>query len=156
MNSESIEKYKDDPEFWTEVSLFQLSSLLNGLLTEKKMTQKELAKLMGVSPARVSKILEGQQNLTVKTLSQVLFALGKMAEFRAVNFFENQFQVAGQLVQVALTFKAEASGEPIKLNAVQARFRAPQPQGSPEIYTQPCQEIIGEPCPIRESVAQAA
>jgi transcriptional regulator with XRE-family HTH domain len=40
------------------------------------MTQKQLAELIGVSPQFISKILKGQENLTLETISKIETALG--------------------------------------------------------------------------------
>lgn len=48
-------------------------------MSEHKVSRAELAHAMGVSPGRVSQILSGDENLTLRTLSSVITALG--AEF---------------------------------------------------------------------------
>jgi len=40
------------------------------------MTQKKLAELMNVSPQQISKILKGQENLTLETISKLSETLG--------------------------------------------------------------------------------
>jgi transcriptional regulator with XRE-family HTH domain len=50
-------------------------------MREQKVSRTELAHAMGVSPGRVSQILSGDENLTLRTLSGVLAALGAEAEF---------------------------------------------------------------------------
>ena len=49
------------------------------LMSEHKISRADLAQSMGVSPGRVSQILSGDENLTLRTLSSVVTALG--AEF---------------------------------------------------------------------------
>lgn len=49
-------------------------------MSEHKVTRAELAQSMGVSPGRVSQILSGDENLTLRTLSSVLTALGAKVE----------------------------------------------------------------------------
>ena len=49
-------------------------------MTEHKVSRADLAQAMGVSPGRVSQILSGDENLTLRTLSSVLTALGASAE----------------------------------------------------------------------------
>jgi hypothetical protein len=49
-------------------------------MREHKITRADLAQSMGVSPGRVSQILSGDENLTLRTLSSVLGALGADAE----------------------------------------------------------------------------
>ncbi|MET9417262.1 helix-turn-helix transcriptional regulator [Streptomyces klenkii] len=48
---------------------------LAGLLAERGMTRKDLAESMGVSPGRVSQILSGDENLTMRSLAAVADAL---------------------------------------------------------------------------------
>jgi len=48
---------------------------LAGLLAERGMSRKELADCIGVSPGRVSQILSGDENLTMRSLAAVADAL---------------------------------------------------------------------------------
>jgi hypothetical protein len=45
-------------------------------MSEHKVSRADLAQSMAVSPGRVSQILSGEDNLTLRTLSAVLDALG--------------------------------------------------------------------------------
>ncbi len=49
-------------------------------MKEHKVTRADLAQAMGVSPGRVSQILSGDENLTLRTLSSVAAALGAEIE----------------------------------------------------------------------------
>ncbi|MEU3713694.1 helix-turn-helix transcriptional regulator [Streptomyces catenulae] len=53
----------------------QCTASLSGLLAGLGMTRSDLAKAMGVSPGRVSQILSGDANLTVRTLAAAAQAL---------------------------------------------------------------------------------
>ncbi|MBT2386189.1 helix-turn-helix domain-containing protein [Streptomyces sp. ISL-11] len=48
---------------------------LAGLLAERGMSRKDLADCIGVSPGRVSQILSGDENLTMRSLAAVADAL---------------------------------------------------------------------------------
>jgi transcriptional regulator with XRE-family HTH domain len=50
-------------------------------MREQKMSRADLAGAMGVSAGRVSQILSGDENLTLRTLSSVIAALGARFEF---------------------------------------------------------------------------
>lgn len=50
----------------------RVNELING-----QMTQRELAKKLGVSESRLSKILSGQANLTLKTITKLESVLGE-------------------------------------------------------------------------------
>jgi transcriptional regulator with XRE-family HTH domain len=49
-------------------------------MREHKISRADLAHSMGVSPGRVSQILSGGENLTLRTLSSVVSALGARVE----------------------------------------------------------------------------
>jgi hypothetical protein len=50
-------------------------------MREHKVSRAELAQAMSLSPGRVSQILSGDGNLTLRTLSSVLSALGAQVDF---------------------------------------------------------------------------
>jgi transcriptional regulator with XRE-family HTH domain len=50
-------------------------------MRQHKVTRADLAQSMNVSPGRVSQILSGEENLTLRTLGGVLAALGAEVEF---------------------------------------------------------------------------
>jgi DNA-binding Xre family transcriptional regulator len=49
---------------------------LSWYMSQHKVSRADLAQSMGVSPGRVSQILSGDENLTLRTLSSVCAALG--------------------------------------------------------------------------------
>jgi transcriptional regulator with XRE-family HTH domain len=49
-------------------------------MRENKISRTELAQAMKLSPGRVSQILSGDENLTLRTLSSVVAALGARVE----------------------------------------------------------------------------
>ncbi len=49
-------------------------------MSEHKVSRADLAQSMSVSPGRVSQILSGEDNLTLRTLSSVMDALGARFE----------------------------------------------------------------------------
>ena len=56
---------------------FAVSDKIHKLLTDKGMTQKELAKKMGKTEAEVSVWLSGQHNFTLRTLAKISVVLGE-------------------------------------------------------------------------------
>ncbi|MFC5719708.1 helix-turn-helix domain-containing protein [Streptomyces gamaensis] len=59
---------------------------LAGVLAERGISRKELADSMGVSPGRVSQILSGDENLTLRSLAAVADALDVRME---ISFHEH-------------------------------------------------------------------
>ena len=74
-----LEAVKNIPlEIQKETSYsFSVSDKIHQLLTEKGMTQKELARKMGKTEAEVSVWLSGQHNFTLRTLAKISVVLGK-------------------------------------------------------------------------------
>ena len=67
-------KYRADNRDWLKKSQ-AIAIKVNGLIRDKGISQKELAQLLKVSPQQVSKILKGQENLTLETISKLENAL---------------------------------------------------------------------------------
>ena len=53
----------------------QIAMMMLDKMDELNMTQKELAELMGCSQQYVSKVLKGQENLSLETLSKIACCL---------------------------------------------------------------------------------
>jgi transcriptional regulator with XRE-family HTH domain len=74
-----LEAVKNIPlEIQKETSFsFSVSDKIHRLLTDRCMTQKELAKRMGKTEAEVSVWLSGQHNFTLRTLARISVVLGE-------------------------------------------------------------------------------
>ncbi|MFD7170093.1 helix-turn-helix domain-containing protein [Streptomyces violascens] len=60
----------------------QATASLAGLMAERNMTRSQLAELMGVSLGRVSQILSGDENLTLKSLASIASSMDASVEVR--------------------------------------------------------------------------
>ena len=68
-------RYREENRLWLRESKgIALKVLL--ALKERNMTQKDLAGLMRVSPQYVSKLVKGQENLTIDTITKLQDILG--------------------------------------------------------------------------------
>lgn len=72
---EYIEQNRDNLWFKLEELLYDLTEHIYERMVEKNMTQRELARRLGVSDAYISKILKGHPNITLKTLVKLAIAL---------------------------------------------------------------------------------
>ncbi len=61
---------------WLLLSV-KLAMKIRSLMEADGISQSELARRMGVSPAQVTKILSGQENLGLKTIAKIGSALGQ-------------------------------------------------------------------------------
>lgn len=63
-----------------EMTIGNVTEHLCRLLDDTGMKRKDLADAMGVTPGRVSQILDGQSNLTLESLARALAAFGHVLE----------------------------------------------------------------------------
>lgn len=69
-------EYQIDNTGWLQLSV-SLAIKIRSLMASEGICQSELARRMGVSPAQVTKILSGKENLGLKTIAKVEAALTK-------------------------------------------------------------------------------
>ncbi len=62
--------------FEEELLVMEATDTVAGLLESLGLSQRELANRLGVSPGRVSQILSGAENLTLRSLGALGWALG--------------------------------------------------------------------------------
>jgi DNA-binding Xre family transcriptional regulator len=75
-----MDRYLEDPEFAKLVAqedlIMEVTERLCELLEKEKVSKKELADRLGKSKGFVSQLLNGGRNLTLRTLADILHALG--------------------------------------------------------------------------------
>jgi transcriptional regulator with XRE-family HTH domain len=76
-----------DPEFRKQYAvegfIEDTAELIWQLLVRRNMKQADLARLLNKTPAFVSQLLNGKANMTVRTLAEVVYALGATVEINA-------------------------------------------------------------------------
>jgi len=68
-----------------EQLLFDATELISRALEDQSVSRAQLAKRIGKSKAYVTQVLRGQNNMTLRTLSDLADALGYAVELGAVN-----------------------------------------------------------------------
>lgn len=63
-------------DFWAGIAKLEFSMSLNTIMVEKGISKSELARLIGKSPAYITKVLSGDANLTIETMVMLSRALG--------------------------------------------------------------------------------
>ncbi len=79
--SDALQRYRafdieNDPEMIAIDVQMDVALEVERLMESEGVTQKELAGKIGVSPARVTQILSGERNLTIKTIVKIATAMG--------------------------------------------------------------------------------
>lgn len=77
MNSfkEMRNEAQQHPEYWVNRSILGVVATITREMERQKITRTELAEKLGTSPAHVSKMLNGNPNLTIKSMVKVARAL---------------------------------------------------------------------------------
>lgn len=88
----AFERLLESPEgrtaYCVEQTITNVTELLSKNLNESEMTQADLAAAMGVSPGRVSQLLDGNANLTLKSVARALAAFGQVLKAESVHVDE--------------------------------------------------------------------
>ncbi|NLA50665.1 Uncharacterized conserved small protein [Oligella ureolytica] len=74
-NAEQSEQY------WISGAQIEFSMKIASIMKEENLNQKQLAEILEVSPAYVSKLLAGNQNLTLNTMIRYARKLGREFSF---------------------------------------------------------------------------
>lgn len=88
------EQLRDDPDFVAHQILLDLNEQILAHMNERGLRNKDLANLLRVSRSYVSRLLDGQPNLTIRSLSAIALALGTQPtvrlEPRAIRSWEGE------------------------------------------------------------------
>lgn len=86
MSKTVIDQFLQDPEqlryYQQEQLLLQVTEHMCKIMNEEEITRSQLADLLGKSKGRISQILDGEKNLTLRTIANVFTALGRRAVFQ--------------------------------------------------------------------------
>jgi transcriptional regulator with XRE-family HTH domain len=77
-----VRRFEGDPEFEFDILAIDIGERIVERMEELGMTRTALAAAMGVSKARISQILSGNDNLTLKSLVAVAIGLESRIEVR--------------------------------------------------------------------------
>jgi transcriptional regulator with XRE-family HTH domain len=72
---ERLSEARNRPAYWIEKIVLDFTVALSSAMRRKNVTGKDLAEKVEVTPAYISKVLNGTPNLTVKSMVQLAHAL---------------------------------------------------------------------------------
>ena len=67
-----------------EALAFEASELISRLMEERQVSKTDLARLVGTSKSHITQLLSGSRNMTMHTLADLAFALGRKVEIRSL------------------------------------------------------------------------
>lgn len=71
-----LRKAKESPTYWADLFTLELTEDIWKIMKNKRVSQKRLSSLLGTSEAYVSRILNGDENLSIKSITKLSLALG--------------------------------------------------------------------------------
>ncbi len=80
-----FENLKDSPSYMAESNKINFAVEIEKAISANKISQTQLAEIIGVSPAYISKILRGDANLTIETMTKFAYSLGKCLHLYLAN-----------------------------------------------------------------------
>jgi transcriptional regulator with XRE-family HTH domain len=80
-----VEEFTSTPEgmaaYERERAILEVTILIRRILKEENLTKSDLASRMGRSKSYVTQLLDGRANMTVRTIADVMTALGRSLHF---------------------------------------------------------------------------
>ena len=83
--SELLRRATNSADYWTQVAIRTFVRDLSNRMAEKDMNKAALAQRIGASPAYVSKVMRGDANFTLETMTKLAMAVGGKVQARIVD-----------------------------------------------------------------------
>jgi|GEM_PF-1552517 len=71
-----VDGLMDGPDVMFEDLVLDITGEMCDLMDEQDVSRSELARRIGVKPPHVTRLLQGQDNFTLRTLTRIAYALG--------------------------------------------------------------------------------
>lgn len=122
----SVERFVKSPEqerlLAEELLLLEASDYLFEIMEKRKIKKAELAERLGKSKAFITQVINGRRNMTLRTLSNLAWALGHQVKLNLPSCYdwaefghEHGYEIRNMLVSKPLRF---SSGRLVRSSAV--------------------------------------
>lgn len=88
--AQKLEEFKDDVEFRTEEAILGITEKIVELMEKEGINRTDLAKRLGVSKPFITKLLNGNPNMRLKTMVSLAMALNHELNFSFVHRSEQR------------------------------------------------------------------
>lgn len=75
--TEALREINNSYVYWAECAKLDFSDRIFDLMEQQSLSKSDLARAMGVTPAYITKILGGDANLSIESMSKLAYAMGK-------------------------------------------------------------------------------
>lgn len=76
---------QSDPLYWAETAKNEFAIDIYNHMEEMGINKSDLAQKVGVSKQYISKVLGGEANLSIETMSKLLFAVGRKVNMESLS-----------------------------------------------------------------------
>lgn len=83
--SRLLKKAVGSVEYWTQAAMRRFVLDINARMTAQELTRAELAKRLRASPAYVTKVMRGDVNFTLETMTRLALAVGGKLRIEVVD-----------------------------------------------------------------------
>ena len=83
---EIISKEEAIPEYWAEIAKLDFACLLDDKIKQRNISYVELAEKAGISQSSIIRILGGETNFTIETITKLMFALNERINIKSEPF----------------------------------------------------------------------
>lgn len=77
-----VDEARETTSYWVEAAIIEFTMDIGRLMDEQGVSRAELARRLGTSRAYVTKLLDGNANFTLETMTKVAMALGGAVHVR--------------------------------------------------------------------------
>lgn len=105
-------------EYWAQRAILQFTEELSRLMEQKGVSRAELAAAIGVSQPYITKVLKGNVNFTLATMTKLAMALGAVLHIQIVPMGE------GQVARMPIELELDAPEVESRTEASRERKRA--------------------------------
>ena len=88
---DELREYRDDPEFLAEGLILEFNEKICQLMEDQGLSRADLARLLGVKPPAITRMLNGSPNVTLLTLVKFTTALKRKLSI-GFNLLDDQHQ----------------------------------------------------------------
>lgn len=92
---------EQDEDYWTELAIIEFTEELSRLMELRGMTRAELAAAIGSSPPYITKVLKGNVNFTLATMTKLAKALGGVVRVHLAPMGTRTEWMDSEIVEVA-------------------------------------------------------
>ena len=128
-----IDDLNDSPELMLEELILDITGEICDTMDAQGVSRSELARRIGVKPPHVTRILQGEDNFTLKTLTRIAYSLNRAVRFtlaprdstthfvHSIDGTKETVRVSSSAGSARKSFRSADFGRKVKLDDIDAQ-----------------------------------